>query len=226
MTEQNDEPEGPAPIPTSPARSMRVCFQPSRDTSRKAFVGSLLLLAAYAMASTILFLYVLSKAHGAWFFAAVLGQLVLHFYMTTEILNSRDEVERLVGYTLLRQEGLVRFCGYAPGRRRLRTLGAPIRSIDEVDAALHVRLYDGSQVQLTKLSLEAQRLFKRVFESMNAGAGAEALRTQYAGLVPGPLVTLEYKEAPQLPKWQYWATTAALVSAVAMGWKLHALLLR
>lgn len=226
MTEQNNESEGAAPIPTSPTRSMRVCFQPSRDTSRRAFVSSLLLLTAYAMASTILFLYVPSKVHGAWFFVAVLGQLVLHFYMTTEILNSRDEVERLVGYALLREEGLVRFCGYAPRRRRLRTLGAPIRSIEETDGTLHIRLYDGSQVQLPKLSPESQRLFKRVFESMSAGADAKALRTQYAGLAPGVLATLEFKEAPQLPKWQHWVTATALAFAIAVGWKLHALLLR
>jgi hypothetical protein len=224
MTEQNDALAEPAPILTSPATSMRVCFQPSRDTSRRAFVSSLLLFAAYAMASTILFLYVLSKAHGAWFLVASLGQLVLHFYMTTEILHSRDEVERLVGYALLREEGLVRFCGYAPGRRRLRTLGAPIRSIEEVDAALHVRLYDGSHVQLPKLSLEGQRMFKRVFESMSTGADAETLRSQYAGLAPGLLATLEYKEAPQLPKWQYWVSAASMISAVAAGWKLHAML--
>jgi len=145
-------------------------------------------------------------------------------------VGPRDEVERLVGYALLREEGLVRFCGYAPGRRRLRTLGAPIRSIEEIDAALHVRLCDGSQVQLPKLSLEGQRMFKRVFESMSTGADAEALRRQYAGLAPGLLATLEYKEAPQLQKWQYWVSATSMISAVAVavavGWKLHALLFR
>ncbi len=30
----------------------------------------------------------------------------------------------------------------------------------------------------------------------------------------------------RFPKWQYWVTAAALASAVAVGWKLHALLSR
>ena len=226
MTESNHLPDKSSPNAIGPGASMRVCFLPSRDTSLKAFVRSLLLLMAYAMVSIVLFLYVLSKVHGAWFFVATLGQLVLHFYMTTEILNSSDEVERMLGYGLLREEGLVRFCGYAPRRRRLRSVGAPIRSIEEGGTALHIRLYDGSQVRLFKLSLGGRHLFKKVFESMSAGVDAQALRTQYTGLTPGLLATLEYKEGPQSPRWQYWVSATLLISACAVGWKLHELLFR
>lgn len=226
MTEPNDLPAQSSPNSTGSAASMRVCFLPSVDTSLKAFVSSSLLLAAYAMVSTVLFLYVLSKTHGMWFFVATLGQLVVHFYVTTEISKSSDEVERLLGYGLLREEGLVRFCGYVPRRRRLRSLGAPIRSIEEGNTALRIHLYDGSQVQLSKLSQGGRHLFKRVFESMSAGADAQALRTQYTGLAPGLLATLEYKEAPQLPRWQSWVSATLMISACAVGWQLHEVLFR
>lgn len=180
----------------------------------------------YSIAAVVLMFYTVFRVQGPWFYAVFLGQLVLHFYMTTEILISKDEIERLTGYGLIRREGVLRFCGYVPRRRRLRTLGFPIRSIEEVGSAVLVHLNDGSQVKLPKLSLEGQHLFKRVFESMSAGADAEALRKQYTGLAPGLLVTLEYKEAPQLPKWQYWTSMILLVPGIYLGWKLYELLFR
>lgn len=162
--------------------------------------------------------------HGTWFYVALLGQLILHFYLTTEFLISNDEVERLAGYGLMRREGVLRFCGYAPRRRRLRTLGLPIHSVEDAKSAVHVHLSDGSQVQLPKLSLEGQRLFKSVFESMCAGANTETLREQYTSLAPGLLVTLEYREAPQLPKWQYWASMSLAAPGIYVGWRLYELL--
>lgn len=226
MTNQNETVAKSNLISMGSTASMRVCFLPPRDTSRSALVRGLLFSEAYSIAVTVLMLYTVFRVQGPWFYAALLGQLVLHFYMTTEILISNDEIERIVGYGLIRREGVLRFCGYAPRRRRLRTLGFPIRSIEEVDSAVLVHLYDGSQVQLPKLSLEGQRLFKSVFESMSAGADAEALRKQYRGLAPGFLVTLEYKEAPQLPKWRYWMSMILIIPGIYVGWKLSELLFR
>lgn len=227
MTPKDGATVKPASVAMSPGQSLHVCFMPPRDTSLKAFVRGLLLFSGvYCAAVTILFSYTLFHIHGTWFYVALFGQLILHFYMTTEILISNDEVERLAGYGLMRREGVVRFCGYAPRRRRLRTLGLPIRSLEEADSAVHVHLSDGSQVQLPKLSMEGQRMFMSVFESISAGADAKALKEQHPVLAPGLLVTLEYKEAPQLPQWTYWVSVALALPGLYVGWKLYELLFR
>jgi hypothetical protein len=227
MTSQNETVVKSDPASMGSISPMRVCFLPPRDTSWGALVRGLLFSEVYSIAAVVLMLYTVFRIQGPWFYAALLAQLVLHFYMTTEILISNDEIERLTGYGLIRREGVLRFCGYVPRRRRLRTLGFPIRAIEEIgSAAVLVHLYDGTQVQLPKLSLEGQRLFKSVFESMSAGADAEALKKQYASLAPGILVTLEYKESPQLPKWRYWTSIILLVPGLYVGWKLYGLLFR
>ncbi|MDQ0015407.1 hypothetical protein J2W23_003807 [Variovorax boronicumulans] len=224
MTEHNDSRVEQTSIAMSPGVSMRVYFMPRRDTSLRSFLYGLLFLWVYLTAATILYLYTRLHMHGMWFLVASLGQLVLHFYMTTEILKSSDEVERLIGYGLVREEGVMRFCGYAPRRRRLRTLGLPIRSVEEVSSRVLVHLSDGSQIQLPKLSLEGQRLFQSVFEAMCGGANAKTLREQYTSLAPGLIFTLEYKDAPQLPKWQYWASVSLGVPCIYAGSKLFELL--
>jgi hypothetical protein len=224
MTEQKDPAVAQASIAMSPGASMRVCFMPCRDTSLRSFARGLLFWWAYLTAATILFFYTRLHTHGMWFYGALIGQLILHFYLTIEVLISKEEVERLAGYGLERREGVLRFLGYAPRRRRLRTLGLPIRSVEEVNSKVLVHLSDGSQVQLPKLSLEGQRLFQSVFESMCAGANTKTLREQYTGLAPGLLVTLEYKEAPQPPKWQYWASMSLAIPCIYAGSKLFELL--
>ena len=203
MTERNGEKAQSTSVAMSSGPSLHVCFMPRRDISLRALLRGLLFTTGYSIAAAILLFYVHFRLHGTWFYVALLGQLVLHFYLTTEILISRDEVERLAGYGLMRREGLVRFCGYAPGRRRLRTLGLPIRSVEEANSEVLVHLSDGSQVRLPKLSLEGQRLFKSVFESIGAGADAKGLKEQYTALGPGLLVTLEYKEAPLEAEFAY-----------------------
>lgn len=224
MSEQNDTIAKHSAAAMSAGPSLHVCFMPSRDISLKALVGGLLFSEVYSTAATILFIYTLFHTHGAWFYVALALQLILHFYLTTELLISRDEVERLAGYGVMRREGVVRFCGYAPQRRRLRTGGMPILSIEEVNSEVRIHLSDGSRVQLPKLSLEGQRLFKRVFESISSGADTAVLKARHPELAPGILVSLEYKEAPQLPKWRYWISLALVLPGFYVGWKLYGLL--
>jgi hypothetical protein len=100
----------------------------------------------------------------------------------------------------------------------------PILSIEEVNSAVRIHLSDGSRVQLPKLSLEGQRLFKRVFESISSGADTAVLKARHPELAPGILVSLEYKEAPQLPKWRYWISLALVLPGFYVGWKLYGLL--
>lgn len=224
MTEQNETTAKATALVTSPGAQLRVCFMPCRIVSPAALARGLLFSAVYGAFTAILFFYIFFRIHGTWFYVALFGQLVLHFYLTTEILISKDEVERLAGYGLMRRDGVVRFCGYAPRRRRLRTLGLPIRSVEEAGSQVLVHLSDGSHVRLPRLSLEGQRLFKNVFESISAGADAAGLRERYAALAPGLLVSLEYKEAPQLPRWSYWTSTILWIPGLYVGWKLHKLL--
>lgn len=211
-------------IPISSGAPLRVCFMPCRDTSLRSLVSEMLFFVFYSMAAAILFFYIRFQIHGVWLYFALLGQLILHVYLTTEILVSKDDVERIAGYGLMRREGIVRFCGYAPRRRRLRTVGLPICSVKEVNSSVLVYLSDDSQVQLPKLSLEGQRLFKSVFESMSAGADVKALREKFAGLAPGLFVSLEYKETPRQPKWSQWVALIVATPGIYVGWKLSELL--
>lgn len=206
--------------------ALSVRFMPGRDISLRSFVRDLLFTMAYGPAVLFPTMYLSDRFHGVWYVVFMLGLVGLHVLLTTDFLITGDEAERLTGYSIERRRDAIWFRGYAPGRRHLRYVGMPIKSVDELDSEVQVLLRDDSRVRLPRLNPEGQRLFREVFESLNSGAGADVLRKECSSLREIAFGGFAYKEAPQLPKWRYAITFLLMLLELYVVWKLYQLVFR
>ena len=200
-----------------------VRFLPARQISTGFLVREYLYSTAYCLAASLLLAYVARHVHGVWYVFVLVGLVVLHVLLTTDLLLSPAEAERITGYGLERRGDATWFRGYAPRRRLLRYFGRAVQSVDELDSTVRLLLRDGSSIRLSRLSPESQRLFADVFESLSKGASVETLKEQYPSLAPDLIPDgLVYRETPQLPRWRFAFLSLTVLATTFAAWKLFA----